>query len=694
MNWKEFIPPILVKKTNKLNRMITAYLLGQPVWTEVDFENLAREGFNKNVWVYRCVMEIAKAGSNIPIILYRRNSRGDLKEIENHSILELLKRPNTHMSQQEFMENVIAFSQLAGNSYVHHNGPNGKPPRELWVLRPDRMKVIPDRNELIRGYQYEVNGQTANLKRKEVSHIKLFSALDDYYGMSPIQVGARSIDLDNFSNDWNASLLQNGARPSGAMVTEGTLGDSEYNRLQKAIDEKYAGSKNAGKPMLLEGGLDWKEMSLSPQEMDYIETKSMTRLEICSAFGVPPEIVGDHEHATYSNYQEARKGFYQDTVIPVVNKVLDVFNVDLVPKFDDRLFLAIDRSKIDALQEDRDKVYERAIKAVEAGLLEVNEGREHMGYEAIEGGNVRFMPQGKIPVGEDAPDLTEFFALDIDNDIDNDNNNDDNDQEKQYKMENMINLQTKIEKKRYWRSFDRRRRGYYGAVGKQIAKKFKEEQKGVLKAFDKDGENGVNDFLDKNKKEWRKTMKAIYIAIMDEFGSTVYDALLGGKKSKTKDNERPKFDVYDEEVQRFISSVIADKVVNIDRVTRKKIKAIVQAGFDNDMTMPEIRDEIEKLYLEQIIPNRSMVIARTEVIGASNAGSRYAAKQTGLKLKKEWVATADDRTRDSHEEADGQVRDIDEPYDVGSSELMFPGDPDGEPEDVIQCRCAEVYITE
>src|SRR5690625_3912683 len=133
MKWRDFIPPILQKKSSKINRMITAFLLGQPIWTDVDFKNMAREGFNKNVWVYRCVMEIAKAGSNIPIILYRRNSRGDLKEIENHSILELLKRPNTHMSQQEFMENVIAFSQLAGNSYVHHNGPNGKPPSELWV---------------------------------------------------------------------------------------------------------------------------------------------------------------------------------------------------------------------------------------------------------------------------------------------------------------------------------------------------------------------------------------------------------------------------------------------------------------------------------------------------------------------------------------------------------------------------------
>lgn len=123
------------------------------------------------------------------------------------------------------------------------------------------------------------------------------------------------------------------------------------------------------------------------------------------------------------------------------------------------------------------------------------------------------------------------------------------------------------------------------------------------------------------------------------------------------------------------------------------VKEIISKGFEEQLTVPEIRDQIEALYLEQIIPNRSMVIARTEVISASNAGSRYAAKQTGLQLEKEWVATADKRTRKSHKKADGQRRGIDEPYEVGGHKLMYPGDPSGAAEEVIQCRCTEVYHT-
>ena len=713
MNWKDFIPPILIKKTNKLNRLITAYLLGQPVWTEANFENLAKEGFNKNVWVYRCVMEIAKAGSNIPFILYRRDSKGDLQEVKQHQLLDLLWRPNPFMSKQEFMENIIAFTQLAGNSYFYHNGPKNQPPRELWVMRSDRVKIIPDKDNFIKGYQYEVNGNKAIFDSHEVSHIRLFNALDDFYGLSPIQVGARAIDADNFANSWNASLLQNNARPSGAMVTEGTLGDAEYKRLKKAIEEKYSGHKNAGKPMLLEGGLDWKEMSLSPQEMDFVNSKSMTRLEICSAFGVPPEIVGDHEHATYSNYQEARKGFYQDTVIPVMTKIIDVLNNDLVPKFGENLFLDIDKDKIDALQEDRDKVFNRTINAVRAGILEVNEAREAMGYEAKEGGNVRYVPVGVIPEGEDAPDLTELLGINsnINNDDDNDNNNND-DEDGVKKLEfKALNPRTKIEKKQYWRSFDRMRYGYFGSAGKVIAKRFNDEREKVLKAFEEGGEEGVTEYLDseENIREWNKTLASVYLAVMDVFGNRVYDSLMEGQKNrqtvKTKAEEEedeeslfgteppPKFNVYDSAVQNFISTTVAEKVVNINDTTKTKLKAIIRRGFDERLTIWEIRDQIDTLYLEQIIPNRSRVIARTEVISSSNAGSRYAAKQTGLKLKKEWVATADKRTRDTHEKADGQIKDIDEPYEVGNSSLMFPGDPSGKAEEVIQCRCTEVYHT-
>jgi len=634
--------------------------------------------------------------------LYRRDSQGDLQEIKQHPLLDLLRKPNSNMSGQQFMENVLAFLQLSGNSYFHHNGASNKPPRELWTLRPDRMMVIPDKTELIGGYRYSVNGKKQYFDKENISHIKLFSALDDFYGLSPIQVSAKTIDTDNFATSWNASLLQNGARPSGAMVTENTLGDNEYNRLQKAIEKQYTGAKNAGKPMLLEGGLDWKEMSLSPREMDFASSKSLTRLEICSAFGVPPEIVGDHENATYSNYQEARKGFHQDTVLTVVNKVIDVMNIDLVPKFGENLFLKADKDEVDALQEDRDKVFTRSINAVKAGLLEVNEGRESMGYEALEGGNVRYVPMGVMKEGEDAPDYSELEG-NIDSNIDDDtnsNNDDKNGKKREFKA---LNLQTKLEKKQYWREFDRTRLGFYESVDKKVKNRFNAERKGILKSFKNGGEQEVTQYLEDNTDKWNKLLKAVYIGVMDVFGSRVYDSLTEKKQGNSyevKDEDEnsldeeeplPTFNVFNDTVQNFISTTVAEKVVNINDTTRTKLKAIIRNGFDDGLSTADISKDIDALYLEKIIPNRSMVIARTEVIGSSNAGSRQAAKQTGLTLKKEWVSTEDSRTRDTHEDADGQTKELDEPYRVGGSSLMYPGDSSGQAEEVIQCRCTEVY---
>lgn len=694
IRWRSFIPRFLQRKSSSVNRLIAAWFLGEPVWTPTDFGNLAREGFEKNVWVYRCVMSIAQAGSSVPWILYRKDRTGTLKELYHHPFLDLWNRPNPMMSKQQFLENVIAFQLLAGNAYIQEAGPKNGPPMELWVLRPDRVRIIAGRDG-IAGYEYKIDEQ---LKQKFppdiITHFKLFSALDDWYGLSPIQVAARGIDADNFANAWNASLFQNGARPSGAMITEGTLSEEQYKRLKQEIREQYSGMKNSGRPMLLEGGLDWKEMSLSPKDMDFIESKKLSRLEICAAFGVPPELLGDHEHATYSNYQEARKAFYQDTVIPILVRIRDKINSHILPKFGDNLYLDIDRDEIDALQEDRDRVWDRAIRAVQYGILEVNEAREAMGYEAIDGGNVRYVPASVLPEGEDAPDWDDLLgggssSSDPDDDGGGSSSSDPDD-DKSLELKG-LNLQTPIQKKQYWRAFDRRRIGYYGAVGKQIKKRFEQEMKGVLKAFDEGGPDEVDIYLNDNAIEWSKTLTAVYMTVMKAFGDSVYQYLMS--KNGSVSLEKKEFDVFNEAVQRFISETVANKVVNINDNTKKLIKNIVHAGFEEQLTVPEIRDKIEKLYLEQIIPNRSMVIARTEVISASNAGSHYAAKQTGLELEKEWVATADDRTRDTHEEVNGQRVPIDEPFKVGVSELMFPGDPNGEPEEVIQCRCTEVYHT-
>jgi hypothetical protein len=151
------------------------------------------------------------------------------------------------------------------------------------------------------------------------------------------------------------------------------------------------------------------------------------------------------------------------------------------------------------------------------------------------------------------------------------------------------------------------------------------------------------------------------------------------------------FNVFHTAVQKWITGNVAKKVVMVTDTTKELIKLRISKGEAEGEGIPEIAARIDELYLEQIIPNRSTVIARTEVISSSNAANRFAAQQTGLPLMKEWISTRDDRTRDTHEAVNGQTREFDEFYDVGKAKLLFPGDPNGPANEVIQCRCTEGY---
>jgi HK97 family phage portal protein len=389
-----------LQKQSRAARAIVSLTLGQPVWTPRDYAGFARQGYQRNVYVYACVKQIAMACAGIPWVVYRKGRRGMVEELEDHPLARLLRRPNPWQGGSRFIENTVAFLMVAGNSYIEAVGPERGAPRELYVLRPDRVRVLPgNAQQVIAGYKYVVGGEEVRFAPEEILHLKLFNPLDDWYGMSPLEAAACSVDQNNESRAWNVALLQNSARPPGALVTEQALTDEQYSRLQREIQEKYAGSKNAGRPLLLEGGLDWKEMGLSPADMHWLEGMKLSAREIAIAFGVPPELIGDTANKTYSNYREAREAFYTETVLPLMDWLRDELNNWLVPKFgDDRVYLDYDKDEIEALQEDRDAVWDRALRAVERGVLTPNEARLLLGYEEVPGASVLLVSGNMMPL--------------------------------------------------------------------------------------------------------------------------------------------------------------------------------------------------------------------------------------------------------------------------------------------------------
>jgi HK97 family phage portal protein len=356
---------------------------GKPVWTPRAYDQFANEAYTKNVVAHRCVSMIARAAACVP---YKLVDSGGI-QVEKHPVLNLLNKPNPCCLGKSFLESVLAFKLIAGNSYILAVG-NGDEPKELYVLRPDRVRVIAGHGGMAAGYVYTVGQKETRYMVNPVDgsspvlHLKEFHPLDDYYGMSRVEAAAYSIDQHNQAAKWNQSLLQNGAKPSGALVVKsdgangGTLTDEQFGRIKNQMEEEYSGAVNAGRPLLLEGGLDWKEMSLSPKDMDFVESKNSSARDIALAFGVPPQLLGIPGDNTYSNLVEARLALWEQTVLPMVDDLTLSLNSWLMPQFKGAFELQADLNKVSALAPRREALWKRM---AEADFLTDDEKRKVLG---------------------------------------------------------------------------------------------------------------------------------------------------------------------------------------------------------------------------------------------------------------------------------------------------------------------------
>ena len=296
---------------------------------------------------------------------------------------------------------------------------------ELHALRPDRVRVVPGPDGWAQAWDYTVGGRSVRLETPPdgpppVLHLALFNPLDDHYGLSPMEAAAAALDVHNAAGAWNKALLDNAARPSGALVYAGpagaTLGEEQFQRLKAELEAGFQGSANAGRPLLLEGGLDWKPLSLSPQEMDFVEAKAAAAREIALAFGVPPMLLGLPGDNTYANFAEANRSFWRQTVLPLAARTAQSLAHWLGPAWPGDLRLEPDLDRIDALTAERGELWARVGAA---DFLSRDEKRAAVGYGA-EGSEAKELEitvhpgswesQPRVPAGSsDGGELTAFL---------------------------------------------------------------------------------------------------------------------------------------------------------------------------------------------------------------------------------------------------------------------------------------------
>lgn len=372
---------------------------GQPVWSPRDYGAFAREAYGQNVVAYQSINRIAEAIASVEFLAFKGE-----RELSAHPVLDLVKRPNPLQSKAEYLHAKVGYYLIAGNGYEERVVVGGKV-REIYQLRPDRMKVVLAASGIPERYEYHVG----NRKPKawpfdpsgmtcDVRHLRKFHPYHDVYGLSALEPTAYAIDQSNQAMSWLQALLQNSARPSGALKVQDnrTLSSEEFNRLKVQIGEQYSGASNAGRPMLLEGGLEWVAMGLSPTDMGIVEAKLSAARDIALGLGVPPMLLGIPGDNTYSNYKEARLAFWEDTVIPLLQLITEDWNawlgqiyegVELRPNIDE----------IPAIVDKRRELWEMADKSTD---LTIDERRELKGYGPLKSGagDVILVPSSVIPL--------------------------------------------------------------------------------------------------------------------------------------------------------------------------------------------------------------------------------------------------------------------------------------------------------
>lgn len=393
------------KKDSGIARALYVQMQGRPVWSDRNYESFAREGYIQNAIVFRCIRLIVEAAKSIPLLVY---SKG--QPVEGHEFLDLIARPNPFVPQADLLDQLYSYLMIAGNSYMEAVI-MGKKPTELYVLRPDRMSVEVSPRGYPSAYVYKVGDQVVRYsqpdpgKQRTIMHLKNFHPTNDLYGLSMIEPAARAIDTHNAAGSYNASLLQNMGRPSGALSYDGgddnVLTQDQFDRLKQQMTEQMQGPSAAGKPMLLEGGLKWVPFSQTSQDMEFSEGKSSAARDIALAAGVPPQILGIPGDNTYSNLKEANVAFYRQTVLPFIGKVCQNLSLFFTPTYGEDFQVWYDIDEVVGLTFEREEKWNMVNMST---ILTVNEKREAIGYDERPEGDVVLISSSMVPLDMELED--------------------------------------------------------------------------------------------------------------------------------------------------------------------------------------------------------------------------------------------------------------------------------------------------
>jgi HK97 family phage portal protein len=691
-----------------------AHRMGRAVKSEWDYQNAIKHGYKRSAIVYSCINLIAKSAASVQWKTYKRNRDGTWEEIIDHPLTLLIEKPNPFMSQKDFIERMTHSLYLGGNSVFTKIRGTGNTVLELWYLPQDNIKPVPDPKKFISHYEYDAEGIKRNIATADIIHNQFLNPSDLFWGIAPVRAAAEIVDTDNEAIAWNRNSMQNRAISDGAFILEQPLTKDQWEEARQQITDQHTGTDNARSFWVLGAGASWQPLSLSPAEMDFIESRKLNREEICSIFGVPPVMVGLYENATLANIETGRKIFWLDTIIPYLSDIRNCLNASLAAEYGTDIRLDFDTSTVEAIQENiQDKIANAtSLFAMGVPFNEINKKLD-LGFDEIEGGEVGYLAANLIPAN----------AMNMQPE-DNTQNEPPSDQQDEPEEDpkgirpNHIKTITAAEfevesNKRFfsWKAVERKRLPYDMSMTRKAAAIFEEMAEEVSKAYKKNGKKAAISKIDSFHSSWIKLYELTYKNIFEDIGNSELAAIMEEAGQKARLDQ-----IIDSNILKWIIKTCAQKVTGVLDFTKQSIAALIkekeelyqEEGYSAHMDV--IAKDIKEEFTD-FSRYRAYRIARTEVAGASEAAgqqARQVAQQkldpTGkkIKLKRQWISSRDDRVRDSHKHMDGQIVGLEEPFTIYTPEgqpterkLNYPADYEAdEPAETIHCRCTVKTIIE
>lgn len=598
--------------------------------------------------VYKAIKAIA---DNVPQADLKFRDKKSKKDIEGDELIELFEKPNPYMTEADFIQAWVGFLCLCGEAMITKETAIGqmtgarKLPAELWAFNPIDFQEI-TAGRMITGWRY--NKEQIIFKPEDVIFIKDFNPYSLFRGMRPTKPIEKIIDIDWQSLIFNKAFFDNNATPGTVLQTDQELNDTIIERTKKYWESQFKGASNAHKVAVLEAGLKAETLGSTHKDMEFIEQKKFTREEILGIWRAPKALFNITEDLNYATFIGQMKIFWSYSIMPAMKKIQAAINKDIVSDYNPKIEAYFDYSNVVAYQEDFKEKVDTATKLSTIGFTrnEINT-RLELGFDEAPWGDVWWASFGLVPITsaekqeEDLPDDGTGKSL------------------------------FEQKKTALWKGFIVKQGNLEQKMSGAISKYFLEQRKEALRALYELGAQGFKiDWEEQNKKLKEKAEKFIYLGIKEgiDFGRVIL-----GKKSLSDDQLEAK-------IRAFLFSRV-DKITSINNTIKKQIGIVLSEGITEGQSIDQIANNIRDVY--NMASSRSLMIARTETVGAVNGGSELYYESEGVS-EKEWLTARDELVRESHQRLEGESVNVGKSFSNG---LDYPGDQKGGPEEVINCRC-------